>query len=173
MVWTIIGSIGSLVGGIGSLIAVVIAIYVYIETSKEDRKVQKTNAELERVRATLRDFPSMRRNNVGFEQHLASLSEKDRENFLISTLGQIEQFAVGINIGAYSLDIVNRMSGGMLIHQYEKHFKSFIERRRTKGHPEIPAEKLYCEYEEMIKKLYEKRKPMQEDWVDKNYNPNA
>lgn len=157
MVWTIIGSIGSLVGGIGSLIAVAIAIYVYKKTSEEDRKIQERNVELERVRATLRDFPSMRRNNVGFEQELASLSGEDREKFLIATLGQIEQFAVGINIGAYSLDIVSRMSGGMLINQYEKHFKSFIKRRRAKGHPKIPSEKLYCEYEEMIKKLYEKR----------------
>ena len=147
MVWTIIGSIGSLVGGIGSLIAVIIAIYVYRKTSEEDRKIQERNVELERVRATLRDFPSMRRNNAGFEQQLARLSEEERENFLISSLGQIEQFAVGINIGAYSLDVVNRMSGGMLINQYERHFQSFIERRRAKGHPKIPAEKLYCEYE--------------------------
>ena len=106
MVWTIIGSIGSLVGGIGSLIAVIIAIYVYRKTSEEDRKIQERNVELERVRATLRDFPSMRRNNAGFEQQLARLSEEKRENFLISSLGQIEQFAVGINVGAYSLNIV-------------------------------------------------------------------
>ena len=70
----------------------------------------------------------------------------------------MEHFAVGINSGAYDLETVNRMSGGMLVNQYKRVTKNFInDRRNNKKHTEVGKEKVYCEYEKMIKNLYKLR----------------
>lgn len=156
--WTIVGSLGSIFGAMGSVAGIIAAIYIYRSTSKESQRIQEEAAAQERIRATLRDFPQVRRNNQNFKQTMRGLPDGERTLYMKTCLSQLEQFAVGINMDAYDLDVVNRMSGGMLVAQYKQYFKDFIqERRYGVQHSEVLPEKVYCEYEEMMRRLYEKR----------------
>lgn len=157
MDWVLLGSIGSFVGGLGSLIAVVVAIGIYQKTAKAGQDLQAENMRLERIRATLRDFPQLRRSSLDFEQKVRCLRDEERTEYLKNQLGQLELFAVGVNMEAYSIEVVSRMSGGRLIRQHKQYFKAFIQARRSAPHMIVKPENLYCEYEAMMKRLYEMR----------------
>lgn len=144
-----------------SIGALVVAIMAY----QFAKNTYIENVKQERIRATLSDFPQLRKNNQELIMKIADLEEREKELCLKSYMSQMEYFAVGVNSGAYDLDIVNCMSGGMLVSQYEKHLRQFIVDRRKRKEKkievgekvEVSPEKAYCEYEKMMKKLYELR----------------
>ena len=145
------------VGCIASIIAAIFAILAYRFT----KTTYKENVRQERIRATLSDFPALRSKNTEFLSKVQAASPEERDPIIKKYVTQLERFAVGVNCGAYSLEIVNRMSGGLLVQQYQQIMKDFISRRRehvshTKA-THTKAKNVYKEYEDMMKALYEMR----------------
>jgi len=130
--------------------AVALAALVFAATT------YKKSIERERMQATLSAFPQLRKDNGNLLTKLSEITDAaEREETLKDYLSQLERFAVGINSGAYDIKIINRMSGGMLVNQYEKCTREFIaHRRRDVPHAETTKSSIYCEYEEMMKELY-------------------
>ena len=58
----------------------------------------------------------------------------------------MELFCVGISEGIYDLDIVRKMSGNMLVKQYDKYMRSFMLTKRK-------HKKSYENYEKVMEKL--------------------
>lgn len=151
--WAILGSIGSIVGGACSFFAIANAYKEY-----------KINVKNEVIRATLENFPKIRSDNGELILKISDLENAEgRKIILKKYLSQMEHFAVGINQDAYDIDIVDKMSGGMLISQYEEYIKDFIEERRKIPGNRVSADKKYYEYEMMMRKLFDKRGIA---WVD-------
>lgn len=146
--WTIVSAITSALSALFALLALIFAFSTY-----------RKNVKQERIRATLTAFPLLRSENPELILEIGQLSEKDRVLTLKDYLRKMEHFAVGVNSEAYDVDIVNKMSGGMLINQYEKHLKDFIISRQTKKNTTdtVPPQNAYCEYIKMIKILAKKR----------------
>lgn len=139
---------------ISSILGTIIAICALCYT----KHTYEENVKHDRIRATVSDFPQLRKNNQELVLNISDLDEREKELCLKCYLSQMEHFAVGINSGAYDLETVNRMSGGMLVNQYKRVTKNFInDRRNNKKHTEVGKEKVYCEYEKMIKNLYKLR----------------
>lgn len=71
-------------------------------------------------------------------------------------LADLERFAVGCSNKAYAVDIVNSMSGGMLVGQYEKHFRNYIfDKRKNMGiNGNVKPWNLYTEFEKMMEEIY-------------------
>lgn len=67
-------------------------------------------------------------------------------------LAKIENFAVGINTGIYSLNILNSLGGGFFINQYEK-LLPIISKKRE----EDKKTKHYNEFETVVNDLRTKR----------------
>ncbi|MCF2620383.1 DUF4760 domain-containing protein [Oscillibacter valericigenes] len=145
----IVSLIVSILGTFTSILAAIYAIRAYHFATT----TYKENIEREKIRATVSDFPALRRENEELQTKLKELPENEREAVLKSYVAQMERFAVGVNSGAYSLDIVNRMSGGILVQQYKKIIKDFIKHRREdREHPEVKTP--YSEYVKMMQDLY-------------------
>ena len=102
------------------------------------------------------EFAGIRRTHQGFT---GKLDSDNRTDILKGYLSDLERFAVGCNHKAYTVDIVNSMSGGMLVNQYNKYFKEFItERRRlTSLEANVKPWNMYNEYEKMMKQVFELR----------------
>ena len=117
------------------------------------------------MRATLTDFGTLRREHQDFEAELREHPER-RKDILKGYLADLERFAVGCNRGAYDLEVVSSMSGGMLIRQYRNFFRDFIAQARRDVRLDASVtyrERLYCEYVEMMRRLFELRG---ETWQD-------
>lgn len=147
---------------ISSILGTIIAICALCYT----KHTYEENVKHDRIRATVSDFPQLRKNNQELVLNISDLDEREKELCLKCYLGQMEHFAVGINSGAYDLKTVNRMSGGMLVNQYKHLTREFIgDRRNNKKHSEVHNEKVYCEYIKMMKKLYKLRK-IKAEWEE-------
>lgn len=124
----------------------------------------KESVDKQRVQATLSAFPQIRKENGELILEMADLEGiRERELLIKRYMSQMEHFAVGINEGAYDIAAVNRMSGGMLVTQYEKYIRDFITMRKEKPQKNLEPGKKYCEYETMMKKLFELRGKPWED----------
>ncbi len=137
----------SVLGSMATVIALGASAYSFWQGRQDERK-----------RATLSDFPQLRERTQALLEDAEKMDEGEaKDNKMKSYMQLLERFAVGVNTGAYDIRIINRMSGGMLINQYERVIRPFVERRRKEielRNPEIKKSALYCEYETMIKKLY-------------------
>ncbi len=94
-----------------------------------------------------------------FPKNRSELTDIERQIAIREYLGDLERFAVGCNLNAYDISIVNKMSGGSLVSNYNKYFKSYIEDVRRNlyiGSP-IKSSQLYVEVEKMIERLCEVR----------------
>lgn len=155
------------VGIIVDIVSLFVAILTFIITSRGDRKATEEQTKRESVRATLTDFAELRRSHQDFPNKMNNmdLSETDKDEAIKSYLADLERFAVGCSKKAYDINVVNDMSGGMLIAQYRKYFKSYIEKRRRLLIPEslIPVNRLYDAVVTMIKNLCEIRKEQFDD----------
>jgi len=144
-----------------SILSLAVAIIVFVITELENRKATIEQTKQENIRATLTDFSSLRRDHQDFESRMADVGDDATKRRLIirDYLADLERFAVGINRNAYDLEVVSSMSGGMLIRQYRKFFREHIHQRReaTLLTTTVPLNALYCEYEQMMQKLYEIR----------------
>ncbi len=121
------------------------------------------NVKKERIRLTLATFPDVRLEGWEAVKHIQSLASDKQADAAKKYLAKLEYFAVGINTQAYDIEIVNRMSGTMLIKQYNIFFKGFINERKAKKAVQRSVDTMYCEYLEMIKKLHALRG---ETWVE-------
>ena len=142
-----------------AIASLAVAVFVFIWTARDQKKATIEQTKEQNIRATLTDFAELRREHQGFEEELRAEPER-RTEILKGYLADLERFAVGLNRGAYDLEVVSSMSGGMLIRQYRTHFREFIaERRRAVRLDSLPGyrQRLYCEYEEMMQRLFELR----------------
>ena len=135
--------------------SLIVALLVFILTSRSEKKATEEQTHRECVRATLRDFAELRRSNSGFPQNLHSAAPDERGGIIKTYLADLERFAVGCNMNAYSLEVVSKMSGGMLLNHYKKYFKPYIEgrRRALALSSRIEGKALYGEVEAMIAQL--------------------
>ena len=121
-------------GIITGITAVAVSIWSYIHGLNRERKTD-TLAALKEIRKKYDDT--------------TMLPEKEKQHYL----KEMEFFATGLNLGIYELDVIDKMSGGRLISQYNKWAKDLIrERRKISG-----TATAYCEYENMIERLKRKR----------------
>ncbi len=148
-----------------SIASFALAIFVFIWTANDAKKATIAQTREQNTRATLTDFGNLRREHQDFEAQLGEHPER-RTEILKGYLADLERFAVGCNRGAYDLEVVSSMSGGMLMSQYRNHFRAFIAQARGNVRLDASAmyrEWLYCEYVEMMRRLFELRG---EAWQD-------
>ena len=138
------------------ILGFIATILIFAITTISARKATEDQTRRECVRATLTEFAGIRRTHQGFT---GKLDSDNRTDILKGYLSDLERFAVGCNHKAYTVDIVNSMSGGMLVNQYNKYFKEFItERRRlTSLEANVKPWNMYNEYEKMMKQVFELR----------------
>ena len=148
-----------------SIASFALAIFVFIWTARDAKKATIAQTKEQNTRATLTDFGSLRREHQDYEAQLREHPER-RAEILKGYLADLERFAVGCNRGAYDLEVVSSMSGGMLMSQYRNHFRAFVARARRNVRLNASVmyrERLYCEYVEMMRRLFEMRG---ETWED-------
>lgn len=114
------------------LLGLFVAIVTFIITSRGERKATEEQTKRESIRATLTDFGDLRREHQDFSSLIVmpDKTETEKDELIKAYLADLERFAVGCNHNAYDVQTVNEMSGGMLVSQYRKYFKSYIEKRR-------------------------------------------
>ena len=148
-----------------SVASFALAIFVFIWTARDAKKATIAQTKEQNTRATLTDFGNLRREHQDFEAELREHPER-RKDILKGYLADLERFAVGCNRGAYDLEVVSSMSGGMLIRQYRNFFRDFIAQARRDVRLDAPVtcrERLYCEYVEMMRRLFEMRGEVWQD----------
>lgn len=144
--WTILKEDGA---NILAVIAIVLSVVIYLVSPRH-----------EKVRATLEAFPAIRASfhgllaQAGMTPDNLDLDAEELVAVLRRYLTQLEYFAVGVNEHAYSLRIVERVSGTLMIRQYQQFLGAYVARRR-----ELRGQRtLYLEYERMMKQLYRVRR---------------
>ena len=122
-----------IVSGISAAIAIIISIALYKHGLNRERRTDP-----------LKSLSEIRRHY----SNTNALDDKEKLKYL----NELEYFASGVNEKIYDIRIVKRMSGSILIKQYEKWGADFIQVRRNQfGH-----NKAYLEYEKMINRLKKK-----------------
>ncbi len=141
------------------IMGIIVAMYIYVYETRNDRKAAEEQTYRENVRATLSELAELRRAHPNFKDNLEKLNDAEKKKYIRAYLTDLERFAVGCNTGAYDIEIVNKMSGGLLISQYLRFFKSYIEEKRKEPKPGrfVQKDTLYIEIEEMIKKICDLR----------------
>lgn len=140
-----------------AVISLVVAIIVFMIESRSNRRATLEQTRIENIRATLTDFQMVRRTHP--VKRLRTTDGEERDNLIREYLTDLERFATGVNMDAYDIETVNRMSGGALIFEFKDCIADYIIRKRN-AHTitsQSNREKVYIEYEQMIKKLYEMR----------------
>ena len=104
---------------------------------------------------TFNIFPAIREEYTHLTQKVLKRGELTVEGkkLLKEYLLKMERFAVGVNKGVYDLSIINQMSGGLLINQYDNFICNYIKERKSKG----ASGTAYCEYEKLINDIRELR----------------
>ena len=107
-----------------AILSLAVAVIVFVVTSAQQKKATEEQTKQENIRATLTDFAALRREHENFERLVQAHPDK-RTDLIKPYIADLERFAVGCNRGAYDLEVVNSMSGGMLVRQYRRHFKDY------------------------------------------------
>ena len=81
------------------------------------------------------------------------LQDDELQTMILRYLNLMERYCVGVNTGVYSIDLFSRMAGGSAIRTYKRLEPIIEERRQIKG-----SNSYYCEFEEVVAKLQEKRR---------------
>jgi len=109
--------------------------------------------------ATLSEFAELRRAHADFKNLWDKAEGEEKDDLTRAYLTDIERFAVGLNLNAYDIGVLNKMSGGLLVRQWQRYFKPYIEKKRAQ--PEtgrfVSNATLYVETEKMIERLCELR----------------
>ncbi len=150
------GDITGWVGNIIGIVGVVVAVFVFIATSKSEKRAIEEQTHRESVRATLSELSELRRVHSSFKKSFDEKEEEEDRNELIRDyLTDVERFAVGCNSNAYDAETMNKMCGGLILNQYATYFKPYIDNRRnqTEKNRFVKSDDLYKETDEMIKAL--------------------
>ena len=144
-----------LISLIVSIASFALAILVFIISERENKEATEKQTHEENVRATLTDFSNLRRPYQEIRTKIEASDEKGKRTVIKNYIRELERFAVGCNIGAYDLEVVNKMSGGTLLSDYNMYLRQFIQRARRELKPQslIRPEALYSEVELMIRNL--------------------
>lgn len=118
------------------VIASVISIWTHKAIVNRDRKMNT----IKHLREIRMKYPNITDSKL---KHLANEKVK---NIRLQYLNEMEFFCVGISEGIYDLDIVRKMSGNMLVKQYDKYMRSFMLTKRK-------HKKSYENYEKVMEKL--------------------
>ena len=150
---------GDYLEAIIELISLVFAVIIFVVTSRAERKATEDQTNKETTRATLKDFSELRRNHNYSLIKLNTFTNEEKNAVIRAYLTDLERFAVGCNMGAYDINVINRMSGGVLVSNYRKFLLSAIKNARwnLSLSSSIKSENLYIEVENMMKKLFEVR----------------
>lgn len=140
-------------------ISLLVALITFVISARMDRKATEEQTHRDTVRATLQDFGELRRLNQSFPQGIDTMNSVERNQAIKQYVADLERFAAGCNMGAYDVEVVNKMSGGSLIANYRKYFKTYIEKARRNLSPKSPikVQSMYNELESMIKSICELR----------------
>ncbi len=118
------------------IIASAISIWTHKAIVNRDRKMN-TIKHLSEIRIK---YPNIT------DSRLKHLAKGKGENIRLQYLNEMEFFCVGISEGIYDLDIVRKMSGNMLVKQYDKYMRNFMLTKRK-------HKKSYENYEKVMEKL--------------------
>lgn len=145
-----------IIGLIVNLLGFFTTILIFVITSVGTKKATEEQTRRECVRATLTEFANIRRVNQNFERNI---DPEKRVKVLKDYLSDLERFAVGCNMKAYAIDVVNSMSGGALVNQYKKYFRDFITERRRNASLDANVKpwNIYREYERMMQEIFKLR----------------
>lgn len=149
------GDILSLMGICVDVISVILAIFVFVITSRSEEKATREQTYRERVRATLSEVAELRRTYPNFGDSLRKCSKHKKMLLTRAYVADIERFAVGCNREAYDITVVNAMCGGLFVQQYQLFFKPYIIERRshTERNHYVQNDTLYKEIDIMMEKL--------------------
>lgn len=119
---------------VGSAIAAIIASLVSVAIYRHGLKREVRIDTIQALSAIRMKYPNSLR-----------LTDEEKRAYL----NELGFFAVGVNNKAYDIKIVEKMSGRLLLKQYDSNLKKYIEERRQKMHSPTS----YIEYEQMINQL--------------------
>ena len=109
---------------IGIVLATLISLYSHMKIINRDLKIN-TIEHLSKIRA---EFPNLSSANM------ANCSAEKLEEKRAQYLKRMEFFCLGINEGAFSIEIATKMSGHLLVKQFNNYMKSFVDDHRTNGY---------------------------------------
>lgn len=133
----------SVIGDVIAILTFGLGVYTY-----------KKNKQAERIRKTIEDFPIVRNDLGNLTERLGVCFKSEQASILKDYAVKMDRFAVGVNNGAYDLEIINQMSGGVLIQHYMQYLAVYIaEARKKNAGKYVNTLEIYSNYETMIQKL--------------------
>lgn len=142
--------------GIFSILLLVVQIHAAARALKEDHLRQKQQATLDYLvhdvhphwKEELRTFKRTFGNASPMPEEVLDRLRSDPETkfLIVKLLGNIENMAVGVNVGVYDITLLNRASGAFLIRVF-KQFLPFIRQAQIK------QASAYVEFEGLVLEL--------------------
>jgi len=128
---------------ISTIIAALAIIWAIIEF--------RNNVKINRLERTLNVFPTIREEYFDLTKKvlLNGVVTPNGEILLREYLAKMERFSVGVHCKIYDVSIVERMSGRVLMGQYDNFIREYIANRIKNG----MSVTTYCEYEKLIKMI--------------------
>lgn len=134
-------TVAAIVAAVAAVAGVFVSAITYRNSVSRNRKIE-----------TLKEFSSIRERYPNVSPDAPQpVNDATRTEYLKA----MERFCTGVNLGLYDIEVVKNISGQMLVTQYENYMGNFVAEKREKSKT-IPPEDLYCQYEDVIKKLKEK-----------------
>lgn len=123
-----------------NIVGILVSAAIYAKTVKREQKIITLN-EFSRIREQYPNLSPKAPNPV---------SDSERKNYL----REMERFCVGVNSNVYDFHIIRKMSGHLLIKQYDSYLLEFLTDLRSQSDEDWK----YCQYEEFINKLKKETK---------------
>lgn len=153
--------IATAVVGIASIVLLGVQVQLAARALRDDHLRRRQQATLEylvlHVRPHWKDSLRLLKQDLDAQQQPLSpellariTSEPETKASIEKVLGNIEHMAVGVNVGVYDLELINRASGGFLIRTYSQ-FLPYIELVQQR------QARAYVEFEQLIRDLRELR----------------
>lgn len=153
---------------IGAITAAGTLIFSCVQFNKELqlRKIERTLTSYLQLRDSAKDadkiISKFTKNDLW--QSIAERLDNAERQSVYAYLKALERVACGVNENLYDIDTIFRMSGNLLISQYDNFYKKFIPHiKEVMGNSSIPdnhfeayAYEFYNEYEKMIDTLRSK-----------------
>ena len=151
-----ISEIATVVGTILTAISLGSGVIVFLVNSRRER-IKKTLDFWENINQQLkkekRDLDREYGTKITQEQAISLIEDRDEATKINRVLNIYERMALGVNLGAYDIKVLNRMVRFNLISNYER-FEEYIVARRKKF--ERPF--AWTEFEKLIKIIRKYRK---------------
>ena len=116
---------------IGVIVAAVTLITSFVQFNKELqlRKVERTLTSYLQLRDSSKEADMIISTNKNLNAGTYNLGATDFW-IVYSYLNALERVACGVNEGLYDIDVISKMSGKLLISQYDSFFNVFIPNRK-------------------------------------------